>query len=522
VPYFLNNITDINQFTKTTKEKYFVDKSGLISKMNELIGTASQYVCITRPRRFGKTLNAMMLASYYSKSADCKDIFDKLQISKDSSYLKYLNKCNVVYITFNQLPSPKCTYEEFINGYTNDLVKDLREVFSNIKIEDAKPLSKVFTQVYNQTGESFVFILDEWDYIFNNNLFSENDRKSFLKFLEDLLKDKSYVDLAYMTGVLPIAKYSTSSTINMFKEYNTLNDNKYYKYFGFSMEETKSLCDKQSEVTFDELKNWYDGYKTFKGEDIFNPRSVSYALSDGVCQSYWTNTGPMDEIIYYINNGVGDIKDDVVNMISGIPLEIKLKGYSAEQKELNTRNQILSAMTIYGFLSYHDKTLEIPNKELRIKFDEALEDKSMGEVAKLVLKSNEMLKATLRRDTDTMVKIIEEAHDINIPSIKYGDENSLSCVVMLSYLSARDDYNIIREMPAGKGFADFIFYPNDKSKPAFILELKKNSTPEEALKQIKEKKYALALKDYTGEKFAVGISWDSKTKKHNIKIEDIV
>jgi len=522
MPYFLNVPITKNSFTEVANYKYFVDKSGLISKMNECINTPNKYVCITRPRRFGKTLNAMMLASYYSKSADCKDIFDKLQISKDTSYLKYLNKCNVVYITFNQLPSPKCTYEEFINGYTNDLVKDLREVFSNIKIEDAKPLSKVFTQVYNQTGESFVFILDEWDYIFNNNLFSENDRKSFLKFLEDLLKDKSYVDLAYMTGVLPIAKYSTSSTINMFKEYNTLNDNKYYKYFGFSMEETKSLCDKQSEVTFDELKNWYDGYKTFKGEDIFNPRSVSYALSDGVCQSYWTNTGPMDEIIYYINNGVGDIKDDVVNMISGIPLEIKLKGYSAEQKELNTRNQILSAMTIYGFLSYHDKTLEIPNKELRIKFDEALEDKSMGEVAKLVLKSNEMLKATLRRDTDTMVKIIEEAHDINIPSIKYGDENSLSCVVMLSYLSARDDYNIIREMPAGKGFADFIFYPNDKSKPAFILELKKNSTPEEALKQIKEKKYALALKDYTGEKFAVGISWDSKTKKHNIKIEDIV
>jgi len=520
MPYFLNVPITKNSFTEVANYKYFVDKSGLISKMNECINTPNKYVCITRPRRFGKTLNAMMLASYYSKSADCKDIFDKLQISKDTSYLKYLNKCNVVYITFNQLPSPKCSYEDFVNRYISMIYDDLKEQYS-ININNNMVVSDVFNAVYNQTGESFVFILDEWDYIFNNNLFSENDRKSFLKFLEDLLKDKSYVDLAYMTGVLPIAKYSTSSTINMFKEYNTLNDNKYYKYFGFSMEETKSLCDKQSEVTFDELKNWYDGYKTFKGEDIFNPRSVSYALSDGVCQSYWTNTGPMDEIIYYINNGVGDIKDDVVNMISGIPLEIKLKGYSAEQKELNTRNQILSAMTIYGFLSYHDKTLEIPNKELRIKFDEALEDKSMGEVAKLVLKSNEMLKATLRRDTDTMVKIIEEAHDINIPSIKYGDENSLSCVVMLSYLSARDDYNIIREMPAGKGFADFMFYPNDKSKPAFILELKKNSTPEEALKQIKEKKYNLALKDYTGEKFAVGISWDSKTKKHNIKIEDI-
>ena len=519
--YFLNVPITKNSFTEVANYKYFVDKSGLISKMNECINTPNKYVCITRPRRFGKTLNAMMLASYYSKSADCKDIFDKLQISKDSSYLKYLNKCNVVYITFNQLPSPKCTYEEFINGYTNDLVKDLREVFSNIKIEDAKPLSKVFTQVYNQTGESFVFILDEWDYIFNNNLFSENDRKSFLKFLEDLLKDKSYVDLAYMTGVLPIAKYSTSSTINMFKEYNTLNDNKYYKYFGFSMEETKALCDKQSEVTFDELKTWYDGYKTFNGKDIFNPRSVSYALSDGVCQSYWTNTGPMDEISYYIENNVEEVRNDIVKMVSGLPVDIHLEGYSAEKLNLNTRDEILSAMTVYGFLSYHDETLTIPNKELRMKFDYSLKNHQMGAISELVLKSNEMLEATLKKDTETMTALLEEAHDINIPVIKYNDENSLACVVTLVYLSARTKYKIIREMPAGKGFADFIFYPNDKSKPAFILELKKNSSPEEALKQIKEKKYNLALKDYTGEKFAVGISWDSKTKKHNIMIEDI-
>ena len=521
MPYFLNVPITKNSFTEVANYKYFVDKSGLISKMNECINTPNKYVCITRPRRFGKTLNAMMLASYYSKSADCKDIFDKLQISKDTSYLKYLNKCNVVYITFNQLPSPKCSYEDFINRYISMIYDDLKEQYS-ININNNMVVSDVFNAVYNQTGESFVFILDEWDYIFNNNLFSENDRKSFLKFLEDLLKDKSYVDLAYMTGVLPIAKYSTSSTINMFKEYNTLNDNKYYKYFGFSMEETKSLCDKQSEVTFDELKTWYDGYKTFNGKDIFNPRSVSYALSDGVCQSYWTNTGPMDEISYYIENNVEEVRNDIVKMVSGLPVDIHLEGYSAEKLNLNTRDEILSAMAVYGFLSYHDETLAIPNKELRMKFDYSLKNHQMGAISELVLKSNEMLESTLKKDTETMTALLEEAHDINIPVIKYNDENSLACVVTLVYLSARTKYKIIREMPAGKGFADFIFYPNDKSKPAFILELKKNSTPEEALKQIKEKKYNLALKDYTGEKFAVGISWDSKTKKHNIMIEDIV
>ena len=521
MPYFLNSITPINQFTKTTKEKYFVDKSELIEKMNELVGTASQYVCITRPRRFGKTINAMMLACYYSKNADFKKLFDKLEISKSESYLEHLNKHNVIYMTLNEFPKKNCTYEEFIDRYTNLLLEDLKELYPEVKVNSNLALSDVLKQIYDKTREDFVFIIDEWDYIFNNNLFSEDDRKNFLEFLRNLLKDKPYVELAYMTGVLPIAKYSSGSALNMFDEYTFLNDEDFDKYFGFTNQEVEKLCSKQNKISMNELKEWYDGYKTQGMHEVYNPRSVAFALRKGRCQSYWTNTGPMDEILYYINQDIDSVKNDIIQMTSGIPLEIKLKGYGAEQKELNTRNQILSAMTIYGFLSYHDETLVIPNKELRIKFDEALEDKSMGAVAEIVMKSNEMLKATLRKDIKTMEKLIQEAHDINIPVIKYNDENSLACIITLVYLSARSKYKIVREMPAGIGFADFIFYPNDKNKPAFIIELKKDSTPDEALKQIKEKRYALALKDYTGQKFAVGISYDSKQKQHHVKIEEI-
>ena len=462
-----------------------------------------------------------MLACYYSKKANFKNLFGKLEISKSNSYLDHLNKHNVIYMTFNEFPKKNCTYGEFIDRYTNLLLEDLKDFCPDIKINSDLALSDIFKQIYDKTGEGFIFVIDEWDYIFNNNLFSEDERKDFLEFLRGMLKDRPYVELAYMTGVLPIAKYSQGSAINMFREYNILNDKIYYKYFGFTFEETKKLCDKQDEVTFDKLKEWYDGYKTYSGDDVFNPRSVVCALSDGVCQSYWTNTGPMDEILYYINQDIDSVKNDIIQMTSEIPLEIKLKGYGAEQIELNNRNQILSAMTIYGFLSYHDETLTIPNKELRIKFDEALEDKSMGPISEIVMKSNEMLKATLRKDTETMEKLIQEAHDINIPVIKYNDENSLACIITLVYLSARSKYKIVREMPAGIGFADFIFYPNDKSKPAFIIELKKDTTPDEALKQIKEKRYPLALKDYTGKKLAVGITYDSKQKQHHVKIEEI-
>ena len=427
----------------------------------------------------------------------------------------------MIYLTFNQV-FENCTYGEFIGRYTNFLKADLKELCPEVEFDKMMLMSDMFNQVYNKTEEGFIFIIDEWDYIFNNNLFSEDDRKSFLKFLEDLLKDKPYVELAYMTGVLPVAKYFSGSTANMFDEYTFLNDSNYDEYFGFTSQEVENLCKRQKRVSMSELKEWYNGYRTLGGHEIYNPRSVIYALKRGFCQSYWTNTGPMDEISYYIENNVEEVRNDIVQMVSGIPVNICLDGYSAEKINLNTRNEILSAMTVYGFLSYHDEILNIPNKELLKKFDYSLKNHQMGAISEIVLKSNQMLEATLSKDTATMEQLIQEAHDINIPIIKYNDENSLACVITLVYLSARSKYKIVREMPAGKGFADFIFYPDDKSKPAFIIELKKDATPDAALEQIKEKNYAMALKEYTGQKLAVGISWDSKTKEHKVKIEDIM
>ena len=521
--YFLNNDFKNNEFELASKDEYFVDKTDFIHHINQLICTKDRFICITRPRRFGKTINAMMLASYYSKTADFKHLFDKLNISKCDSYLEHLNKHNVIYMTLNEMiASSNCSYQDFIGRYCNFLTKDLNNQYNmNFDLSNRTLMSDIFTRIHGETGEQFIFILDEWDFIFNNNLFSEQERERFLQFLKDLLKDRPYVELAYMTGVLPIAKYCSGSSLNMFREFNFMNDVRYDRYFGFTSDEVNELCKKQSKLSTKDLKEWYNGYKTQTGLEIYNPRSVCHALSDGICQSYWTNTGPMDEIIYYINNDIGEVRDDVVQMTTGTPVHLRLKGYGAEQMSLNTKNQIFSAMTVYGFLTYHDETLEIPNKELRIKFDDALEDKSMGAVSDLVLKSNQMLEATFRKDTGTMASIIEEAHQLNVSIIKYNDENSLACIITLVYLSARSQYHIIREMPSGKGFADFVFIPNNKSKPAFIIELKKDSTPDNALKQIKEKNYASSLKNCTGLKLAIGVSYSSKDKKHSVKVIEI-
>ena len=521
--YFLNSIDDVNQFTKEAKGKYFVDKSGLIEKMNKLIGMSSQCVCITKPRRFVKSTNLMMLASYYSKEVDFKDVFDKLEISKSETYLKHLNKHNVIYIDFSEVPNKEgFTYEEYMDNFVEDLVDDLIEANPNVNINRNKPIYRILKLIYSKTKEGFIFIIDEWDYIFNKNLFTKEDRDSFLTFLMNLLKGKSYVELVYMTGILPVAKYLSESTLNTFKEYTMLEDTIYDKYFGFTENEVEELCKSQDKISMSELKEWYNGYKTHDGIDLYNPRSVIYALEDGVCRSYWTNTGPMNEIIPFISMNIDGSKDDIIEMISGIDIDIALREYTAEKVSFVTKNQLFSAMVNYGFLSYHEGKLRIPNRELQLKFDEALEMSCENdELSEIIKKSKEMLNATLNKDTKKMEEIIQRAHDYNIPLLKYNDENSLSCVVTLVYLWARNKYSIRREERAGAGLADFVFHPYDRSQPAFILELNKDSTPEDAIKQIKERRYVEALDDCTGEKFAVGIVYDSRNKNHKIKIENL-
>ena len=514
--YFINKKIINNSFTKAANDEYFVDKSELIVKINKLIGSFSQFLCITRPRRFGKTINAMMLESYYSKNANFKDLFDKLKISNSESYLTHLNKHNVVYLNFSNPLNKAENYNTFIDGFYNQIVNDLEELY-NVKIDRNITLGKIFEDISSKINEGFIFIIDEWDFIFNNNLFSKENRNNFLYFLKDLLKDRPYVELCYMTGVIPIVKYSTGSALNMFKEYTFLTDNIYYKYFGFTTEEVEKICNQQDKITMKDLKEWYDGYK-IQDIDIYNPRSVICALSDGICQSYWTNTGPMDEIMYFINNNVTDVKKDIIKMISGEPVYIQLEGYGTENLSLETRDEILSAMVVYGLLTYHDEILEIPNKELLLKFSRSLRDKNLQEISKLLSRSFDLLRATINQDTETMCEIIQYTHNIYTSIIKYNDENSLSCIITIAYISAIENYHIVREMPAGVGFADFIFYPKDKTKPAFIIELKKNSTSEEALKQIFDKRYNEALKDYNGLKLAIGISYDSNLKKHSISI----
>ena len=399
------------------------------------------------------------------------------------------------------------------------IINDIKEKYPKIDTEKYFSLSDIF----DETNEKFIFIIDEWDYIFSHDLFKDN-QKNFLEFLRNLLKDKPYVSLCYMTGVLPIKKYSEGSALNMFREYTMLNDRVYSDYFGFTVEEVKSLCERNGKMSFDEITEWYNGYLDCFGNALYNPRSAVCALSDNYCQNYWTNTGRMNEVLFYLKYNIAEVRDDVIEMVNNIPVRIKIrKEYSAGQKAPRTRKEIYSAMITYGFLAYHKGILRIPNKELMEEFQCAIEDKSFGYVSKLARDSESILYATLAKDENTVIEKLHDIHNSEIPILQYNDENSLSCVVTLAYLSARDDYRVEREEKSGKGYVDFAFHPRIKGDTAFILELKKDSSPEAAINQIINKEYFQKfIKENTGSKIlAVAICYNSKEKEHECKIEEI-
>ena len=314
---YLNSDKAYENFKCLYGSRYYVDKSFIIEKLNELINTSDRYICITRPRRFGKSSVADMLGAYYSKAVDSKELFDKLNISSCDGYEENLNKYNVINISFNEIPDEMDTYEDYIGMVKNSIKKDISDNYPGINIDDFYNISTML----RATNEKFIFIFDEWDYIFNSNLFEEH-QNDFLEFLRNLLKDQPYVALAYMTGVLPIKKYSSGSALNMFDEFTFLKDRQYAEFFGFTEEEVIDLCKHNKKIDYKNLESWYNGYLTAEGIKVYNPRSVVKALSNNHCESYWTNTGAMDEVAEYLKYNIHDIREDVIEMVAGNEIDI--------------------------------------------------------------------------------------------------------------------------------------------------------------------------------------------------------
>lgn len=536
---YLNSITAYTLYKSESLSPYFVDKTLMLRELFPYVSVGNRHICITRPRRFGKTIMANMISSFFQKASDSSDVFDSLAISQVDDYRRYKNQYNVIRIDFSKMPRNCDSYTQYIERIEALLIEDVKEAYPQVKINEADAVGDILESVFVQCGEKFIFVLDEWDFIFHRDFINDIDKEKYVAFLSNLLKDRPYVVLSYMTGILPIAKYSSGSELNMFAEFTMVNSPMFGEYFGFTDDEVDDLyrryiveCDRQHKeksVTRKGLRDWYNGYYTKSGERVYNPRSVVFALQFNNLANYWTSSGPYDEIYYYIRNNISDVRDDLALMISGESVTAKIQEYAATSMNLSTRDEIYSAMVVYGFLSYLNGKVCIPNRELMEKFDELLvKNESLGYVYRLAKESEKMLKATLAWDTLTMERILEFAHNTEVPLLSYNHETELSAIVNLVYLAARDSYRVEREDKAGTGYVDFIFYPYDTTADCIILELKVDHTPDEAIAQIIDKKYALKFvpklagqRIYTGRILAVGIGYWKESKKHSCKVEEI-
>ena len=513
------NPTNQNFYEAVNKEIY-VDKSLLIHKIEYLRNKVNKYICVSRPRRFGKSTDANMLVAYYSMGCDSRNIFDSLKISQTDIYLEHLNKHHVIHINMQDFLSKTHDIEKMILLLAKLILRELKKDFPKVDYIDTSDLIQIMEDVYVETNTRFIFVIDEWDCIFREYAQDKESQKIYLDFLRNLLKDKPYIELAYMTGILPIKKYGTHSALNMFKEISMLNATPLESFMGFTEQEVHDLCLKYN-MDYNEMQQWYDGYMMSKDISVYNHRSVVYALMDRKYENYWTSTETYEALQVYIDMNYDGLKDNIVQLLSGESVDVNTSKFQNDMTTFKSKDDVLTLLIHLGYLGYnsYDHTCYIPNKEVSTSFIDSIEDSNWQETTKALLNSRELLEATWRKDEKAVARYIEEAH-LDTSILTYNNENALAYTLSLAYITARDHYTIIREMPTGKGFADLVFIPR-YDKPAMIVELKWDQDVKTAITQIKEKKYPKAMERYQDNLLIIGITYNRESKEHICHIERI-
>lgn len=517
-------------FRGSLRSKIYIDKSELIAKTNEVLCTEQKYICVSRPRRFGKSMAANMLAAYYDRSENTKDLFQNLAIGKDESYKEHLNQYDVIKINMQEFLSMSGTMEEMLEMLKKYLVSDFEETYPEVRFRDEKNLIQIMKDVFSYTKCPFVILIDEWDCLFREYKQDKEAQRKYLDFLRAWLKDKDYVAMAYMTGILPIKKYGSHSALNMFTEYSMTDPGSLAEYFGFTEQEVFEICEKYG-MSFEKAKIWYDGYRLIvhqKEKDecysMYSPKSVVEAMLRHRFGTYWNQTETYEALKIYIQMDMDGLKDSVVRMLTGESVPINIGTFSNDMTTFATKDDILTLLVHLGYLTYNsiDGSVSIPNKEVSQEYVNAISTMNWYGVADSLDASRKLLEALWAMDADVVAAGVEKAHE-EISILQYNDENSLSCTIQLAFYYAREYYTIVRELPTGKGFADVCMIPRKwhLDKPAIVIELKWDKSAVGALEQIKEKHYGNILEDYQGNLLLVGINYNKTTKKHECVIENI-
>ena len=516
--------TYVNPGTERLKRskanKYYVDKSMILSVLNEKINTDDNLICVSRPRRFGKTMAANMIAAYYSKGCDSHEVFSDLKISKDPTFEDNINRYTVIKLDMNDVVTNKgkLSVSEYID---EKVISELRKEYPSVTLKDGVSLSTAIMEIYSSTGDQFVFIIDEYDVIIRDQEYS-SEISGYLSFLVSLFKNSTVspaIALSYLTGIMPIIREKVQSKLNNFKEYTMISPKGMAPFMGFTEEEVQSLASK-SGMAFDDLKRWYDGYN-LKGLEIYSPKSVINAIEEGVCDDYWSQTSSYEALKDNILMDFNGIKSDVIRMVSGDSISVNVSKFT-NSRVVNSKDDVFTALIHLGYLGYNysEQTCFIPNYELMKEWINVLEDTPDYEgVAELIRESKRLLEATWKGDEEAVAEAVAKAHAEACSIQRYNNEGSFQSALHLAYYYAKSCYTIVNELPGGKGFADVAFIPYKPDVPAIIIELKKDDTTSAAISQIRERKYPEALEKYRENLLLVAITYDSKTKEHRARIE---
>ena len=503
----------------------YVDKSGLIAVVNSTLFTENCFSCVTRCRRFGKSMAAKMLYAYYDQSCDSRSLFADLEISHDPSFEKHLNKYPVIYLDISDFVT-RFKDETIVRQMDNRLKADIQKAYPDVPLTDDDDLMDYLVRIVEAKEQQFFFIIDEWDAICREFMEGTKAMDEYVDWLRRMFKGgrSSYVFAgAYMTGILPVKKYKTESALNNFVEYSMVEPRRMGHFFGFTKDEVRTLAEKY-DMDFDELVKWYDGYQIGDEMAMFNPNSVMQAMDCGRCRSFWAATGAFDAVTHYIQMNFEGLKDDIINMLGGGRSKVNPTKFQNDVSIIRSKDDALTVLIHLGYLSYSWQKSEcyIPNKEVAGEMVNAIEANSWTEVVKALEASEELLQATLDGDEEAVARGVEAAHDEHTSILSYNNENSLACVLSLAYYYARNDYFVHRELATDKGFADLVMMPRKHvSTPAIILELKYDKNADAAIDQILRKQYPAKVAEYTGELLLVGINYDKKEKTHQCHIERV-
>jgi hypothetical protein len=512
-----------NDDFRTILNDEYVDKSLIISKLNKRINARNKLICISRPRRFGKSTIAQMLCAYYDKSCDSSALFKNLKIANDPSFEENLNKYPVIYLDMTWFTSTCGKIETVLDFMTAKITKEIKEYYPNA---NGDSLAEVIASAAVNYKSKFIIIIDEWDAIFREAKNNVEIQKAYVILLRSLFKSpvtNKMIALGYMTGILPIKKYGTQSALTDFKEYTMIDPGEFAEYTGFTEDEVKSLCQKYGR-DFEKAKQWYNGYSFSSTKAIYNPNSIMQCMISGKYQNYWTRTESYESLKSYIDMDFEGIKQDLIQMIGGEECKVDTNSFQNDFISLKTKNDVFTLLIHLGYLAFNSEnnTVHIPNNEIREEFVLAVKDGSRKEIAKLISSSEELIEFTLEEKSDKVASLIEKVHSQATSPTFYNNEQALRSTIRFAYIAALDDYVEIQELPSGKGYADIVYIPKKTSdKPALIIELKWNKSSEGALNQIKQNNYPEIVKQLSGDVLLVGINYDEKTKNHKCTIEKL-